>query len=318
MNQRRLPVVLFAVTVLFGALVLSASAKGGAEAPVFQSPPPLPRSASAFFISGPTSPVAIGTEFTFELGLNVENIVPGVAGAEVYIGYPANLVEPVASPGNPIAEVLPDFFGLSSVSVNEITTCQSGDYAHLVVAGPAQTTKQGAIARYHFRPIADGQICFTLLSVTLADADGYPVTTALGSDLCITKPYVTGLVLRQGTVANPNPGGGSLLCSLVTLSDGRTTLTGATVDGVYADSQFVFDPVTPGASYTVEASYSGYLKASKSFVASAGKTDVGTVYLLGGDANGDNRINIQDIGAIISEFGRTGLPVRSASVGCAG
>lgn len=345
MNQRRSFVVLFAVSMLFGLFVFSASAQGEVD-PAFQpmlstdtptelpaelsvtlptvtptataTPmaidivPPLPRSASAFFANVSADPVPIGTEFTFELGLDVKNIVPGVAGAEVYISYPANLVAPVASPGRPIAEVLPDFFGIANVSVDEITACSGPDgaasCAHLVVAGPAQITKRGAIARYHFRPTATGKACFTLVSVALADADGYSVKTILGERLCITTPFPWGKVLRQGTPGNPNSGGGSLMCSQVKLSAGTTVATDV-------NGEFMLN--LPAGSYTIEASYSGYLKATKSFVASAGGTQVVTVRLLGGDVNGDGVINIQDIGAIICEFGRSGVPVRSDPPDCA-
>jgi hypothetical protein len=44
--------------------------------------------------------------------------------------------------------------------------------------------------------------------------------------------------------------------------------------------------------------------------------DFGTVTLRGGDVNGDNAINILDIGAIISRFGRTGAAVRSSNPAC--
>ena len=141
MNQRRSLVLVLAVTVLFGLFVFSASAKEEAGTPVFQSPLPAP-SASAFFSNWPTAPVGVNAEFTFELWLCAANFVPGLAGAEVYIGYPANLVEPVALPGQPIATVLPDFFGVPIVSVNEITTwCPGGvsPCARLAVAGPPQT-----------------------------------------------------------------------------------------------------------------------------------------------------------------------------------
>lgn len=364
MNQRRSFVVLFAVAMLFGLFVFSASAQGEVGDPAFQpvlptelptatpaanfdtvrseltatvtltptvtptvtatpmaidTVPPLPRSASAFFENVPANPVAIGTEFTFEVGLDVKNIKPGVAGAEVYISYPANLVAPVASPGRPIAEVLPDLFGLSTVSVNEITACSGPDgaaaCAHLVVAGPAQITRRGAIARYHFRPTAAGKICFTLLSVALADADGYPVTTMptppFTHQRCINvNPTVLGTVSRQGTPGNPNPGGGTLMCSQVKLSDGKTALTDVS-------GEFVFSQVTAG-SYTIEASYSGYLKATKSFVASTDPTKVDpSVRLLGGDVNGDCRINILDLGSIISKFGASGVEVQSDLPDCA-
>jgi hypothetical protein len=316
MNQRRSFIVLLAVALLLGAFVFSASAKGQVGArTVFQSP--LPQSANVFLSNGPVTPVNLGGEFTFDVGLDVANVITGVAAAEVYIGYPVGSIAPVSSPGLPIAEILPDFFGTSSVSVNEITaTCPNGaaSCAHLVVAGPPQITKRGAIARYHFKPLIEGQICITLITAALADTDGYPVPNTLGTQVCITvvpSHTITGTVQRQGTPANPNAGGGTWMCSQVKASTGQSTLT--TVSGS-------FTLAVPANVFSIEASYSGFLKAAKSFsLPSDGLAySAGTVRLLGGDANGDGVINILDIGSVISEFGRTGLPVRSAVAGCAG
>lgn len=317
MNQRRSFVVLLAVAFLFGVVVFSASASADVAAPVFQSPV---REAAVALTAIQPSPVNIGQELVFEMQLAVANINPGVGAAEVYLGYNPLLVSPTASPGQPIAEVLPDFFGVASVSVNEILlTCPvgSGPCLHLVVAGPPQVTKTGAIARFHFTALAEGQGCFTVFGAQLADADGFPVapvTLPTGST-CVqinSRSTITGTILRQGTPGNPNPGGGSLMCS-----EARVVNTAlAAVAG--ANGNFSIADVPPG-TYTVEASYSGYLRAAATgVVVQSGvlTVPVGTVRLLGGDANGDGVINILDVGSVISEFGRTGVPVRSDAPDC--
>jgi hypothetical protein len=313
MNQRRSFVMSFAVVMLFGLFVFSASAKEAAGGPAFQLP-----LASIELTAIQPNPARIGEEFVFEMKLSVANIITGVTGADVYLQYDSTLVAPMASPGQPIAEILPDFFGVRNVSVNEIVTCPggSGSCLHLVVAGPPQVTKTGAIARFHFTGLRDGRACFAVASSDLRDADGYPVThsrPACASVDIISRRGVTGTITRQGTPGNPNPGGGTLMCSLAKLSNGQSAFTDAT-------GGFVIKDVPPG-TYSIEGSYSGYLKAAKSGVivpSGSAAVDVGLVRLVGGDVNNDCVINIQDIGAIISEFGRSGVPVRSAVSGCAG
>ena len=77
----------------------------------------------------------------------------------------------------------------------------------------------------------------------------------------------------------------------------------------------------PNGTYTFRAVYPGYLASVKNGVVIANNAlamDVGTTTLRGGDVNGDNAINILDIGAIISKFGRTGVAVKSVSANCSG
>ena len=76
--------------------------------------------------------------------------------------------------------------------------------------------------------------------------------------------------------------------------------------------------VPAGGTYTVRASYPGYLQAQKSSVfASGGQTLIGTTRLWGGDVNGDNNVNILDIVGIIGHLGDATGPVGSGPA-CAG
>ena len=113
------------------------------------------------------------------------------------------------------------------------------------------------------------------------------------------SPVVRGMVLRQGTPANPNPGGGTLACS--------------EVNAVFTDpsGKFEFSLINPlSGTYIIGARYPGYLSSETTITIPPSK-DVGTTTLCGGDVNADRVINILDIGTITANFGKTNMPVRS-------
>lgn len=110
---------------------------------------------------------------------------------------------------------------------------------------------------------------------------------------------VNGTVLRQGTPAHPNPGGGTLACTMV--GSAFTDPSG----------KFEFSLIDPlSDTYIIGAGYPGYL-SSETTVTIPPSRDVGTTTLCGGDVNADRVINILDIGTIIGKFGSAGVPVRS-------
>jgi hypothetical protein len=186
------------------------------------------------------------------------------------------------------------------------------------VAGPAQVTQNGVAARFHFRGLAEGSACFTVLQSALVNADGFNVTHVAALQQCVTIQYrvtVTGVAQRQGVPANPNTGGGTLTCSSVTATG--TTSLGPVLTDVNGGFQL---PNLQIGSYTIRATYPGYLPSQKAgiTVVAGGATTVNlaTTSLRGGDVNGDNAINILDIGSIISKFGQAGVAVKSASANC--
>ena len=279
-------------------------------------------SASITLTSPSPNPGRVGSEVSFALVLTADGINPGVTAAEIYLDYDDTLVAPPASPLG-VVEALPDFFGVSNISLNEVlpeAQCPpgaSGPCIHLAVAGPAQTTHSGAAARFHFRGIKDGNACFRLLASTMVDADGFQVTHVQAAPVCvmIIRTTIDGTVKRQGTPANPNPGGGTPACSEVKATSGALTVGPVFTDG---SGNFKLTDVPSGA-HNLHAEYSGYLASEKTITISAGGPpfiNVGTTTLLGGDVNGDKSINILDIGKIISLFGKTGVPVRSDAPDC--
>ena len=283
-----------------------------------------PRSAAILLGSPSPNPGLIGGDVTIDLVFAIANIDPGVAAADVYVSYNPALVAPPTSPNTPVVEVRPDFFGTSNVSINEVLPAAqcpgaASPCVHLVLAGPAQVTKTGAAVRFHFRGVAEGSACFSVLQSTLADADGGLVVHTPAQSQCVPiifRATVNGTVLRQGVPANPNPGGGNLACAIVTTT-GAAALGPINTD---VNGKFSLTNLVIG-TFTLRAVYPGYLASEKSIVVSAGSppmVDLASTTLRGGDVNGDNAINILDIGTIISKYGQTGVAVKSTSTNCTG
>lgn len=286
-------------------------------------------STSVSFSPPTPNPGVVGGDISFTLVLNVANIVPGVAGVEIWFTYPAAFVTP-----SPTVEPLPDFFGPSVVTSYEIfpppagcpaTAPVVGPCIHLVVAGPAQVTRSGAAARFHFVGIAPApppaSVCFGLATaVAMVDANGFPVVAppALPVPQCvpIVPSIVTGIVLRQGTPAVP-PGPGTLACSEVRVISGGVVIFGPVFTGPAGAFAIPLVGSLAGGVHTLRAEYPGYLASQNTITigTGGGLLDVGPTTLRGGDINGDNRINILDVGIIIGNFGAIGVPVRSSAPG---
>jgi hypothetical protein len=278
-------------------------------------------------------PGVVGADLSFMLVLDVANIVPGVAGVDVYFTYNPAFVVPNPGP-IPVVEPLPDFFGPSIVTSYGILP--AGDplcplplvggplpCIHLAAAGPAQVTRSGAVARFHFLGLADTDpgvtACFgDGFSITMVDANGFPVVTAVEppDPQCtpIVDSDVEGIILRQGTPAVP-PGPGTLACSQVDLLSGGIVTLGPNFTGVGGDFSLVVPP--PSGVQALRAVYPGFLASQKTItIGAGGPINVGTTTLRGGDVNGDNKINILDVGIIIGNFGFVGAPVESGAAIC--
>jgi hypothetical protein len=275
------------------------------------------RSASLTITTPTPNPVKPGVEFVFNLVISAENIIPGLTGADIYLQFDPVLVAPPVAPAV-VAEALPDFFGISNVSVNEITQCpgSTNTCVHLVVAGLPKETHTGIVARFHFQGIKGGQACFSVLASSLVDADGFAVEHTPAQAQCVSiveHPTVTGTALRQGVPANPNAG--TPACTSISII-GQTTVT------TFTDSAGVFSlSETLPDTYLFRASYPGYLTSEKAnYVVADGvmTLNAGSTTLRGGDVNGDNAINILDIGTIISKFGKIGFATLSTAANCVG
>ncbi len=234
-------------------------------------------------------------------------------------------------------------------------TCPGAAYpcVHLSLVGtPPQTNKTAVIARLHWMGSALGLPGFGILvpvvapppypappRTALSDADGYliPINSATASTFSILTPgQIGGIVLRQG-VPPSVPATGTLGCTQVDALNGSVVSGPAfTLITPPPTSPLPFPPVpapvfapqvlTQGGfmlvvrsgagTYTVRASYPGYLQAEKSGVYVSGSDVlIGTTKLYGGDVNGDGAINILDIVAVIGNLGAT-VPIRSTVAAC--
>ena len=125
------------------------------------------------------------------------------------------------------------------------------------------------------------------------------------------SPAVRGMVLRQGILANPNPGGGTLACSEVKIIPSSSDPVFTTDESVFPNFEFSLSNPSAGV-YTIHAGYSGYL-ASETRTAIPPSKDVGTTNLCGGDVNADRVINILDVGTISANFGKCNVKVGSSN-----
>lgn len=308
-------IIIFALVLALVMPTMSASAQAPATAITLTSPIP--------------NPGLIGDDVNFALVVDVANIAAGVGGVDIYLTYNPAFVVPSPAPLGAV-EPLPDFFGPSNITWYEtLPASQCPPPAggalpciHLVAAGPAQVTHSGAVARFHFQGTAltaAPGACFAVIApISMVDVNGFPVVPApaLPAQQCvqIVSRNVQGTVQRQGTPAIP-AGPGTLACSEVSLVSG-----GVTFGPVFTDGMGNFRLTNPPTGVqTLRAQYPGYLVSQKNITISSGgpsSTNVGTTVLRGGDVNGDSRINILDVGTIISKFGRAGVDVRSDAPDC--
>ena len=155
-------------------------------------------------------------------------------------------------------------------------------------------------------------LVITVLALALS-MSAAPVNAAPFASLTNTPPTapdVKGTVLRQGALANPNTGGGTLACSEVRILPSISGPVFTTGESVLPN--FEFSLANPSAGvYTIQAGYSGYL-ASETTATVPPSRDVGTTTLCGGDVNADRVINILDIGLIIGKFGACNVKVGSS------
>jgi hypothetical protein len=258
-------------------------------------------------------PAIVGGEITFDLIVNVDNCTAGagIAGVHIYLQYNPLLVAPPPTPGATAVEVRPDFFGANNIGFSNtlLSGCPGGTNPclELVVAGPPQLSQRGIVGRFHFVTLATGTAIFNLVpsSPYLVDASGFPETATLPSPITSTiqARTIRGQILRQGQVANL---GGTQVITTVLTPPGFVIPTVVTI----ASGNFTLNNL-PNGTYKFTARYNGYLDAVKNNViitASPLTLDLGITTLVGGDVDGNNVINILDIGQIIGRFGLAGEP----------
>ncbi|RLC89231.1 MAG: hypothetical protein DRI77_15900 [Chloroflexi bacterium] len=269
----------------------------------------------------------VGGTFTTDLQVSVVNNAPpevGVMGVEIWLPFDSIIVAVDDFDDNPAngtqVEIKSDFFdGDIVVGANEVIVgampatapadcTTAGACVHVAVShtggsGPV-INATGAVATITWSGLATGPSAISVApGSVLSDPDGQPIpinSISVPDITVIDAGTIAGVVQRQGMQAD---------------HAGTEVVAIAVGDGVVATATTVtdgsFDLAVPvGSTYTVNASYSGYLQSQKESVYVVGaNVDIGVTALVGGDVNADNCINILDIVSIVGEFGQTGLPI---------
>jgi len=274
----------------------------------------------------------VGSIFTTDLVVSItNNATPevGVMGVELWVPFDATVVTVDDYDDNPAngtqVEITHGFFdGELVVGANEVfyappaiphpPECDTAACVHIAVShtggsGPV-TNGSGPVATVTWAGVATGPSGIGVALVgtgvppgsVLSDPDGQPITinsVSVPTIAVIDAGIIEGVVERQGSMTD------HANVDVVAIATGNGVIASTTTA---ADGSFSL-PVPLGATYTVQASYNGYLDSQKNSVYVVGATvDIGTTTLWGGDANNDNCINILDIVSIIGKFGLSGLP----------
>lgn len=274
----------------------------------------------------------VGSAFTTDVIISItNNATPevGVMGVELWIPFDPTVVTVDDYDDNPAngtqVQITHGFFdGSLVVGANQVFTaaptvphppeCDVWACVHIAVShtggsGPV-TNGSGPVARITWAGVATGATGITVAMVgtgippgsVLSNPDGQPIpinSVSVPTISIINAGILQGKVLRQGTMTDH----AGVSVSALALGGGVVAATTTAADGSFSL------PVPLGSTYTVQASYNGYLGSQKNSVYIVGATvNIGTTTLRGGDANHDNCINILDIVSIIGKFGMTGLP----------
>jgi hypothetical protein len=275
----------------------------------------------------------VGSTFVTDVKVSItNNAAPtlGVMGVELWLPFDPAVVSVVDHDGNPgngtQVQLTNGFFdGNLAVGANEVIVgampatapadCGvTGACVHIAVThtggSGAITDKTGTVASITWAALAVGSPAISIAVVPPGVLPGSVLSTAGGGTIDINStsvPTITiidagqinGRVTRQGAQA------GHANTNVIALAIGNGV---AATNVTNANGNFSL-VVPVGATYTINASYPGYLQAQKNSVYVVGATvGIGTTTLRGGDVNADNCINILDIVSIISKFGTTGLP----------
>lgn len=274
----------------------------------------------------------VGSTFTTDVIVSITNNASppvGVMGVELWIPFDPAVVSVDDYDDNPAngtqVRVTSGFFdGSLVVGANQVyygvpaiphpPECDVQACVHIALShtggtGPV-TSRTGRVATITWAGIATGAAGIGVARVgtglppgsVLSDRDGQPIpinSVAVPTITVIDAGIIQGRVLRQGTMTDH----AGVQVSALATGDGVIATTTTAADGTFSV------PVPLGATYTLQASYGGYLKSQKTSVYVVGAVvNVGTTTLRGGDTNGDNCVNILDVVSVIGKFGMSGLP----------
>ncbi len=235
-----------------------------------------------------------------------------ISGFTLAIGYDASVVKPdTINPG----DLLPGTRGVDyfmTVNTGGGALECGGDSSFTVNVAyfdPTQTVNgTGALVSILWRSDPDaavgdvGTVCLNGATSLVVDNGGLPSVTPVPDTLgTITIDPANLFKMQIGLEGGKNSG-------LVVVAAPSIIFTDVTVNGIYpcdggsVDAQgfCAFNNGTVGPPYTVDISRIGYLDASISFT---DPSDASAVWLLAGDLNNDNKVNILDVQLVASLLG---------------
>lgn len=265
----------------------------------------------------------VGGIFTTHVNASVANSGGGtpvpIQGVEVYVGFDPSIVNVVDYDSNPTngvqVEIKTGFFTTVQTGINRVETpCPAPSIkpacVHIALSQTTGgvTNGSGIIAAIRWVGLVPGP---TGMSVevppsVMSDPNGMsvPINNAAASSITIVPPgSIVGAVTRQGRTP-----GGHAGTRVSALSASQVTVAGPVL--TVADGTFASPLAVPsGGTYSVQASYPGYLSAQKPNVYVVGATvDIGATQLRGGDVNADNCVNIFDLVMVATWFSQTSPP----------
>jgi hypothetical protein len=251
------------------------------------------------------SVVPVGAKGRSEVLVFLQDVDPGIQALELVLSYNPTIVhiaDADGQAGNGVQVALAPFFGDSQVVTTNQADNATGKLVLALVAGkgPAiqQTDTWKKVATITWVGRQEGNSVVAIQSATsFTSEDGRRVApdAAHNGTLFVRQPgKITGTVKIQGRQASS----GVVVSSL---------LSKANVDQAQTDRTGRFAIVTSHGEgfYTLLATMPGYLSATgdRPVKVTVGTVvDLGNVVLLGGDVNGDDRVDIRDLSYIAWHF----------------
>jgi len=236
-------------------------------------------------------PVTMDVKRGYTVTISVMTLVDNLYGAE----FDLDFVPAVVSATEIITG---DIFATGFAGQRFIGT-DIVEYAASRLSPTPGFTGTGTIVSTVFQALAPGVSPLHLHDVILAEVEGVPISGVTTTD---GEIVVLGWSDLEGTVELQGRSGPDWDGAVITATNGYTYNTTVTnLDGTWCVAEVI------AGTYTVEVEMERYLDASKTGVVVGDDSTVtlSQVKLLGGDANDDDYINIQDLSLIGGAFGTT-------------
>lgn len=274
------------------------------------TPTPTPVSDDHFSLLVSDAAMSIGGVKSSDILIALQNVPATIQQIEVRISFDPAIItvqDADQDAANGIQVAVTALFGSGQQIVLNQADNQKGQ-VNLIVSGapdlPVQPSGWQKLATITWRgqQVGRSNVAIENTSRLLAGTDAIGLNTAFHGAVFVRKPgEIVGAVRLQGR--SDKYGGIGVFANLVA----------AQWDKAQTDAQGLFTIKTSHGEgfYTLTASMPGYLSAESETLVRVTMDDVthaGTVTLLGGDVNGDNRIDIRDLSFVAWHFGSDHAP----------